>query len=428
MVIYWVIYIFVALLALYDWKKTVIGWIPFSMLFNDAVRLKFDKPAITLELAVDLTLLLLFYLSRQKKSREEYIFKWAFIAYLISYALSFIYASVPYGTAINGTIKYFITTFIVIYLFHCALQTRKDILFFFKCLKMSLVIIIIYAMIEVILRTNPVLNYIYYTSPSPSLIAHSFYYNPSHSSIRFGMVRCYSLFAIHINFGCACAMWLFLLLFINKYVKILRTSFTPIVIFLCIIGVFLSNSKTPVIGLLFFTFSILNPSTLLNAKIIVPFILMFAAVAIIMPGSINNLLALFDEDIAESGGGSNIEMRTMQYEIGLGLFEKNPILGNGVGAISYFMKFRENSLLLGSESSFLKILPERGIIGLIVYFLLYIFTYLKMYKISGIQMTALFLGGILAMEIATGFMAFTIWGAIVIAILRMYNLGMVRRR
>ena len=135
----------------------------------------------------------------------------------------------------------------------------------------------------------------------------------------------------------------------------------------------------------------------------------------------NNFYGLFDDNLAQEGGGSSVALRTVQFQIGFQMFEQNPLFGNGVGSITQMMstssKFED---LLGAESSWLKILPERGIIGAIVYIILYYSIYKKLKAVIPNKTIILFLGGLMAMETATGFMDFPLFGAIIITIYRIH--------
>lgn len=122
------------------------------------------------------------------------------------------------------------------------------------------------------------------------------------------------------------------------------------------------------------------------------------------------------------GGGSNVAMRTRQFEVGLSLFERSPLVGNGIGSIAVFMKGGNNADLLGAESSWLKILPERGLVGVIVYLYLYFTMYRKLLPYMSKRPLICFLGGILAMETATGFLNMVIYGSIVIVLYMIGNL------
>ena len=127
--------------------------------------------------------------------------------------------------------------------------------------------------------------------------------------------------------------------------------------------------------------------------------------------------------MAEQGGGSNTSMRIQQFEVGLNLFCMNPLWGNGVGAIGVFMKNASNADLLGAESSWLKILPERGLIGAIVYLILYQQIYIKLKTVLKKKEIIGFLVGLMIMETATGFMDFALYGSIIICLYRFQQLN-----
>ena len=173
------------------------------------------------------------------------------------------------------------------------------------------------------------------------------------------MRRAFSFFGIHIDYGCACVMWYFLILYVLKRYKLYRNTYFYIFIPLCLSGVILCNSKTPMIGLLLFTLPFFNIKSLLNFKLISVVLLICTSILFYIPEYINNLFALFDTKLAEESGGSNANMRLRQYEVGLKLFMQNPIVGNGIGSGDIYMNSYSNSDLLGSESSWLKYCRRR---------------------------------------------------------------------
>lgn len=180
----------------------------------------------------------------------------------------------------------------------------------------------------------------------------------------------------------------------------------------------MSNSKTPMAGLLFFIFAFFTLKQVVNFKTIVILFIIITIILVYAPNYLNNIIALFDSDVAEEAGGSNVAMRTRQFEVALNMFYNNPLFGNGVGSISTMMKIGNNADLLGSESSWLKILPERGIMGVIAYITLYVQMYKRWKVVMHNREILFFLFGLLTMETATGFMDFTLYGSILVLIYR----------
>ena len=87
----------------------------------------------------------------------------------------------------------------------------------------------------------------------------------------------------------------------------------------------------------------------------------------------DNFYSLVDSKIAEEGGGSTVHGREIQFRAALNMFELNPLFGNGPGSIAVLKNIGNNNEILGAESSWMQILPERGLFGAIVYIYMYIY-------------------------------------------------------
>lgn len=111
MLLAWIILLFVTICALRDFKKTFIIWMPFQMLFNAQVALKYSSPAMSLNLGVALILFCIYFFRYKNKSKichnDRFILGTAVIVYSISYLLSFIVSIAPISGGINAVIKFF---------------------------------------------------------------------------------------------------------------------------------------------------------------------------------------------------------------------------------------------------------------------------------------------------------------------------------
>lgn len=426
MILYWIIFSLILFFSIKDWKKTVIVWLPVQMLFNECICLKYTPPAVSLVLAVDALLLLEYFIMRPKKglNNSPFLFNTAFAAYLVSYAVSMIFSIVSFSEVLTGTIKYFIQNFIIVFLFQKALDDNEDIKLFFKTSFIIIILIVSLGLYESVLKDNPVLDYVYLHAPT-DMIKGKMYYIPPFASflgdlqMRYGMVRAYSFFGIHIAFGCACVLFLYLYLYLFRHrINYINKKQVLIGSILLLLGILLSNSKTPMVGLLFFFFAFFGFKHIFNFKTFVALSILICVILMYAPNYLNNITALFDADIAEEGGGSNVSMRVRQLDVALNMFFNNPLFGNGVGSIPIMMNVGSNSDLLGAESSWLKILPERGLIGAVAYIILYHQIYIKWKKVVDKRELLLFLCGLMAMETVTGFMNFPIFGSILICIYR----------
>lgn len=432
MTLYWVLFGVMLLFSLRNWSKTVIAWLPLQLLFNECVCLKYTSPAVSFVLAVDFLLLFIYFAQRKRLrlNQRPFFFKEVLIAYLVSYLLSMLFSTVSIGEMLTGTIKYFIQNFIILYLFQKAITGYDEIRLFVKTIFVVAVLIVSLGLFESIVGDNPVLDYVFMNAPIDAVEGKMYYIPPFLSytgelAERFGMVRVFSFFSIHIAFGCACVILLFFYAYLYKFNNTLINKFYLVIgITLFLIGVFLCNSKTPIAGLLFFAIGILSFKDISRGYVVLFIVISVFVLVTYFPDYLKNIIALFNSKVAEEGGGSNVDMRARQFEVGFNLFEKSPLFGNGIGSIAVFMKGGNNADLLGAESSWLKILPERGIVGVIVYLYLYLTMYRKLLPYMNKKALVCFLAGLLAMETATGFMNMTIYGSMVIAL---YMTGIFRK-
>lgn len=244
--------------------------------------------------------------------------------------------------------------------------------------------------------------------------------------MRYGMVRAYSTFGIHLAFGRACVFLLGFLLVIRKlrWIEVNRWMMI-IAIALAITGCITSNSKTAYLGMFVMLLLLVKPSQLLSYKtvlLIITAILVVVVAYQYVPGYFDNIMSLFDKDLAEEGGGSTVVARQRQLAVALEMFQQNPLFGNGPGALTILKKIGHGSDILGAEGALLSILPERGIIGYLVYLFTFVYFYVTSRKIIPTYFAFFFLLSIFTMEVVSGIGDVTLYWALIIAIRKMYIL------
>ena len=194
-----------------------------------------------------------------------------------------------------------------------------------------------------------------------------------------------------------------------------------------IAGIFCANSKTGMVGLAFLLLGFVKTKYLISPKILVPVLLVVIAVIVYMPDYLNNYISLFDEDVAEEGGGSTIALRENQAKVALKLFYMNPAFGNGMGSIEIMKQVGSNSDILGAESVYLRVLPERGVLGIVVYWLGYLIYFNVLKKYVPVKEAFFFLLSLFVMEAAGGLKDVSWYGAIVLAVRRYYQIAKNRK-
>lgn len=411
-----------------NFKKTVLIWLPAQMLFNAQIAVKYTSPAMSLTLAVDIYLLIYYFLRRgsfrSKMNNEKFMLTSPMVLMIISYVMSLIFGIISTSNGINAMIKYFTANFGLVFLATRVLNTNGDIKFFVKISAIVCVIITVLALSESILKDNLWLDFVYFNSPIDENTIGRMYYVPGSIELRYGMVRARSTFGIHIAFGIACLFyfWLMQLQYVRKW-KYLSNAKLLLLSFLLAAGIFMANAKTGYIGLFFLLFGLYPLSKIINPKMLIPLSVIVVIILVYFPEYINNFISLFNPDVAEEGGGSSVEGRQVQFAIALNLFKMNPIFGNGPGSISVLKQFGNNADILGAEGSWMSILPERGILGVITYVYFYVALFLKSKKYIPKSVVISFVLALIVMETATGLLDMAVWGTVLVAAKRMFQLN-----
>lgn len=449
MLLAWILFLIILICAFKDLKRTIIVWSVSKVLFNAQIAL-FYSPGLALTVAVDV-FLFLSYLGKcynkefyyDLNNDEPFFFRNFVIIVGSSFFFSMLFGISPISAFLNDSVKYFIGYFGSLFLLHKALNTREDIELFFKTVFVCAVLITSLGIFEAVFHDNPVLDYVYYNSPHNESTHGRMWYRPpgltrsGDLQMRYGQVRVSSFFGIHIHFGCTC---LYFLYFMNNIFKGLggyckqheqdqkNIFFSKknifIVMILLVIGIFVSNSKTPIVGFFILLFALYEPKRILSLKILLPLIFLGLCVFLFLPSYLDNILSLFNEDMAEEGGGSKISTRSSQLDCAINMLKLNPIFGNGVGCVKYFKSLSlEYSDILGAESVWFRILPERGIYAGVIYLYFYVVVLNIFSKYVPFTEVFFLLLMILVMETGTGYMNMAIWLGMLIAVRRVYYLN-----
>lgn len=431
---FWIIYLMIVFSAYAAPKRTIIIWMTARLLLNAQIALWYTPPIMSLEVGVDMTLLLIYYMRLSKSNivnREPFILKDVIKWLVFSYTLSFVFSSVPGEFfAVKEIAKYYVQNIGALFILQRCLNTEEDVRLYFKTAMVIAVMIAGLGILESVMNDNPVQDFIYEITPHDEYTAHRNHYKPPYLtksgdlSHRYGMVRAFSFFGLHNAFGRACVFLLYLLL--SNYLHRLIPSNRKHVLFAILMligGVIVSNSKAPMFGLLILVLAFLGPRIRSGKHIFIPLVFLIGIFAC-YPSYLKNYVSLFDPEVAMEGRGSTVALRMVQMEVAMSLFRMHPIIGNGIGSLNYFEKNTDLADgILGAESSLMQILPERGIIGLAVYFYMFYSLYKKCRGYIPKRELTFYLLSIIFMELTAGHLAMTaLWCGVLIAVRRMSQL------
>lgn len=321
-------------------------------------------PLLTLELAMTLVYIVLFLAHGSKFQRAHMNFPFAvpFALYAGVLIISSIFSVAGMGAEASNLIKQLAENVLLVWMAWQVLETKEDFAFVFKVATLIILCSCIYGIIEYFIQRNPLTEY-------ESTLNNS-------NAIDWGYIattgrgyRVNSIFEHAIGAGMNWALYavIVFILIQKKSATVGRVIVPIITAVLCIPCILFTNSRSP---LLFFAISLLAVVNF-KSKRFYPLLLALvigAAIAIpLLSDRITEvIMSLFDEDAANTVGGSSLEMRLDQFGAAFELLLQSPLFGLGPS----FQDVMNNSLvqrLLGGESIWLQAIPQMGLIGLVAY-------------------------------------------------------------
>lgn len=382
MIIYFVIFLLFLVLLFTNYKKTILFYAAFKILLNSGISLTFEPPSLTLELAINLSIIIYYFLFKFKKSQNtDFPFKYPFILMSISYILSSVFTNYSASIAFTTTTRLILNDFVFVYILWKVIQSKKDLHFIIKFFLIISFILCIYSLFEIITNSNPIMKW------ESSLIPPEFntdkIFLSSTTDLRFGRIRSQSLFPISISFGAFCLLFFtFIIFYFQNFKSVYRISYIPkiIIISLLFMGIFLSNSRTPMFALPIFILAIANHKIIKLKTITILAIITVLLIPFVIPYL--SAYSSISESSTNSVGGSSIEMRLKQLETSFDSFLESPIVGNGIRYSGGVLAVEKRDEILGAESIWFILLIEQGVIGIISFILMYIITVNKLVNID----------------------------------------------
>ena len=356
MTLLYIIFLIWVLFLLVDFKKAVLIYAPFKILFYYDVRL-------TASLPFDMAMMLLFagmyFLNRKRFNSVSFPFSRGFVVYAIIVSFGCIYPVF----AINKIPAIVIGVLFYSYIYIKCLETVKDV-------KLAIFSHFIFA---IFLVSNGVLEYQLGSCPVDEWIRSMPYIDKEHAFetnfdvLRFGLPRLRSFMPFSISYGVCCVIFFaipFYLLFFNTINSISKT-FIIICGMMLLLGIICSGSRSPIIGLIIiFGYLLLDRNLLISYKkqifILGIFIFMF-----LWPYIYQNIMSIIDPSAAQEASGSSTEMRIGQYAIAFEYVNAKPLFGWGQGLEV------ERDGFYGGESIWLPLMMKGGLLGVFGYIYLY---------------------------------------------------------
>lgn len=233
-------------------------------------------------------------------------------------------------------------------------------------------VIAFYALFEAITRTNPYIQFV----NNMDIYSQKFYI----TEVRFGLKRCQSLFSMHGTLGAVALILGCFLLYVRINTNILKSNrITAIVIILLFLAVLLTGARSAILGMVICLIMFLK-KRYIKTKYIILFLCVIGIFCFVFSGYIGSIYESFID--TEKVGGSNKDMREMQFDIVLYFFNQSLWVGNGLAYTFEYVKTNFPDEILGAESLWFPIMIDQGIIGVSAYviFVISCFSFIIKYK------------------------------------------------
>lgn len=389
MTLLYILFFIWVLFILFDFKKAVLCYAPFKILFYYDVRL---TAALPFDMAIILLIAFCFFVKRKEYSKLHFPFTRGYMVYAIIYSIGCI---IPVFM-INRIPSTVISILLYSYIYFQCLRNIRDVKFAAAVYMLFSLFLVGNGMLELFTHKCPVDDWI----RSMPFIDKEHAWDTDFDELRFGLPRIKSFMPFSITYGVACAILLslpFYLVFENFRKSLLMRLLVPMSLVFLLIGVITSASRSPILGIVvLLSYLFLDKELFKRYKTKILLLLLLIAV-FMWPFIYDNIMSILNPKAADAIGGSSMDMRIGQYSIAFDYMMQSPLFGLGKETQI------TDILFFGGESIWLPLMINNGILGVFGYIYLY-YAIVKNTKVSGSRYLHIVTASWLVMNTATSLM------------------------
>lgn len=389
MTLLYILFFIWVLFILFDFKKAVLCYAPFKILFYYDVRL---TAALPFDMAIVLLIAFCFFVKRKEYSKLHFPFTRGYIVYAIIYSIGCI---IPVFM-INRIPSTVISILLYSYIYFQCLRNIRDVKLAAAVYMLFSLFLVGNGMLELFTQKCPVDDWI----RSMPFIDKEHAWDTDFDELRFGLPRIKSFMPFSITYGVACAILLslpFYLVFENFRKSLLMRLLVPMSLVFLLIGVITSASRSPILGIVvLLSYLFLDKELFKRYKTKILLLLLLIAV-FMWPFIYDNIMSILNPKAADAIGGSSMDMRIVQYSIAFDYMMQSPLFGLGKETQI------TDILFFGGESIWLPLMINNGILGVFGYIYLY-YAIVKNTKVSGSRYLHIVTASWLVMNTATSLM------------------------
>lgn len=389
MTLLYILFFIWVLFILFDFKKAVLCYAPFKILFYYDVRL---TAALPFDMAIVLLIAFCFFVKRKEYSKLHFPFTRGYMVYAIIYSIGCI---IPVFM-INRIPSTVISILLYSYIYFQCLRNIRDVKLAAAVYMLFSLFLVGNGMLELFTQKCPVDDWI----RSMPFIDKEHAWDTDFDELRFGLPRIKSFMPFSITYGVACAILLslpFYLVFENFRKSLLMRLLVPMSLVFLLIGVITSASRSPILGIVvLLSYLFLDKELFKRYKTKILLLLLLIAV-FMWPFIYDNIMSILNPKAADAIGGSSMDMRIVQYSIAFDYMMQSPLFGLGKETQI------TDILFFGGESIWLPLMINNGILGVFGYIYLY-YAIVKNTKVSGSRYLHIVTASWLVMNTATSLM------------------------
>lgn len=389
MTLLYILFFIWVLFILFDFKKAVLCYAPFKILFYYDVRL---TAALPFDMAIVLLIAFCFFVKRKEYSKLHFPFTRGYMVYAIIYSIGCI---IPVFM-INRIPSTVISILLYSYIYFQCLRNIRDVKLAAAVYMLFSLFLVGNGMLELFTHKCPVDDWI----RSMPFIDKEHAWDTDFDELRFGLPRIKSFMPFSITYGVACAILLslpFYLVFENFRKSLLMRLLVPMSLGFLLIGVITSASRSPILGIVvLLSYLFLDKELFKRYKTKILLLLLLIAV-FMWPFIYDNIMSILNPKAADAIGGSSMDMRIVQYSIAFDYMMQSPLFGLGKETQI------TDILFFGGESIWLPLMINNGILGVFGYIYLY-YAIVKNTKVSGSRYLHIVTASWLVMNTATSLM------------------------
>lgn len=363
MVIFIFIWLLFAVSFCRDFHKTLIVYLPVSVLLITGFAIKYSSPVISVETALNFQILAMAY-QRHMLNLHNFPQRKAFRLMFVVLILSFVFTHVNYTQAFTNVLGSFLPLWVVVVFFK-EFSIERDFRLFHKAMLAVSTTFIVYGFLEYALQFNPILSSVkdFIENEGSGLAI----FLTKEDNIRFGSIRCQSFFMHSIAYGTYCVIFTLYYLYTLKECKLSSSMrlLTIVTIPLLFFGMITSGSRSPMVGLVIGLSCFLNMRMLKKSAGLLVLLFVLAIVAYQL-GLLNTFTALVSSLADAKGdtvGGSSIDLRLLQIQTCFMAISSNPLIGLGARGGEYAYYTLKLYDLAGLESCWFQLLITQGLLG-----------------------------------------------------------------